>query len=344
MPDAGGEVVQLVAATRRSPGGTTGGRGTTTAVRRPARPPPQSACRARRMALPWTGLSTWRAILDRSATRRSCSGMDRGGGHGRCAARRVRRRHRPPSPAAPPLPRRAPRHVGRPPRPRAGRRASTVADLGAVTMAAFFHDAVYDPRGGDNEEQSAALAERVLAELGWPAGRARPRRHPGPGHRSTTRPPTIPTAAVLLDADLAVLGSEPAAYQAYVTGVRAEYAPRRRRGLARRPRAPCCADSSTGDRLYCTAAAAARWEARAGRQHDGRAGQPLTSPGAPAGRSALAGGGRPPNPDRDQRGRRGRRRPRPRRSGSGVSVAAITGQCTGARPRATISRARARRR
>ena len=30
--------------------------------------------------------------------------------------------------------------------------------------------------------------------------------------------------AVLLDADLAVLGSEPASYQAYIAGVRSEYA------------------------------------------------------------------------------------------------------------------------
>jgi predicted metal-dependent HD superfamily phosphohydrolase len=31
-------------------------------------------------------------------------------------------------------------------------------------------------------------------------------------------------AAILMDADLAVLGDEPAVYQAYVNGVRAEYA------------------------------------------------------------------------------------------------------------------------
>ena len=31
-------------------------------------------------------------------------------------------------------------------------------------------------------------------------------------------------AAILFDADLAILGSSPAEYQAYVTGVRAEYA------------------------------------------------------------------------------------------------------------------------
>jgi predicted metal-dependent HD superfamily phosphohydrolase len=96
-------------------------------------------------------------------------------------------------------------------------------DEGAVVAAAFFHDAVYDPRATDNEEQSARLAERVLAGLGWDADRGR---RVGDLVRATAahRAPADDDTAVLLDADLAVLGSDPAAYQAYVTGVRTEYA------------------------------------------------------------------------------------------------------------------------
>ena len=40
----------------------------------------------------------------------------------------------------------------------------------AVELAAWFHDAVYDGRPGADEEASAVLAERVLAELKAPAG------------------------------------------------------------------------------------------------------------------------------------------------------------------------------
>ena len=41
---------------------------------------------------------------------------------------------------------------------------------------------------------------------------------------ATHEAPIDSDTAVLLDADLAVLGSEPASYQAYVAGVRSEYA------------------------------------------------------------------------------------------------------------------------
>jgi predicted metal-dependent HD superfamily phosphohydrolase len=136
-----------------------------------------------------------------------------------------------------------------------------VHDAPAVAAAAFFHDAVYDPPANDNEFESAALAERVLAELGWDARRCRA---VGDLVRATAghEPDGDPDRSVLIDADLAVLGSEPAAYQAYATGVRVEYAHLDddawrqgraevlRRLLARQP-------------LFATEPGRRRWEARA---------------------------------------------------------------------------------
>jgi predicted metal-dependent HD superfamily phosphohydrolase len=102
-----------------------------------------------------------------------------------------------------------------------------------VVAAGLYHDAIYDPRVDNNEALSAVLAARDLAEIGWPTPRcdsvaamimataghlADPARSSGHGDDLAD------DTAMLLDADLAILGAEPGAYQAYVNGVRAEYA------------------------------------------------------------------------------------------------------------------------
>ncbi|MEU6867486.1 hypothetical protein ABZ924_30300 [Streptomyces sp. NPDC046876] len=101
--------------------------------------------------------------------------------------------------------------------------APHAADPAAVELAAWFHDAVYRPDRSENEERSAALAERALHELGIPEERtaevARLVRltvthDPAPGDTN---------GEVLCDADLAVLAGEPDAYAAYAAAVRAEY-------------------------------------------------------------------------------------------------------------------------
>jgi predicted metal-dependent HD superfamily phosphohydrolase len=102
---------------------------------------------------------------------------------------------------------------------------STPVDLDAVRAAALFHDAVYDPRSTTNEHDSAVLARRVLADCGWEP--ARVDRVAGLIELTAGHHPAGDTdlgADILLDADLAILGAEPADYRAYVTGVRAEYA------------------------------------------------------------------------------------------------------------------------
>lgn len=103
--------------------------------------------------------------------------------------------------------------------------AHPVPDVEVLLAAALFHDAVYDPTAAapSNEVHSAALAAHVLGEVGWAAGRVGElvrlvelTAGHEPDHGDVA-------GAVLVDADLAVLGGDAASYAAYVTGVRAEY-------------------------------------------------------------------------------------------------------------------------
>ncbi|MFG3286595.1 hypothetical protein [Streptomyces sp. NPDC048111] len=93
-----------------------------------------------------------------------------------------------------------------------------------VRLAAWFHDAVYLPDRSENEERSAALAERALPEAGLTrqdtAEVARLVR------LTVTHAPEEDDAngAVLCDADLAILAAAPEAYAAYAAAVREEYA------------------------------------------------------------------------------------------------------------------------
>ncbi len=100
-----------------------------------------------------------------------------------------------------------------------------IEHLDEVVAAAFYHDAVYEPAYPANERASARLARRDLASIGWNADaveRVASMIEATEHSASISEPPTADTA-VLLDADLAVLGADPGAYSAYVTGVRAEY-------------------------------------------------------------------------------------------------------------------------
>lgn len=94
-----------------------------------------------------------------------------------------------------------------------------------LIAAALYHDAIYDPRADDNEARSAELAVRDLTAVGWTSEQCSTVAAmivATAGHVGTTDAGTAQTA-ILLDADLAILGADPRAYQAYVNGVRAEY-------------------------------------------------------------------------------------------------------------------------
>jgi predicted metal-dependent HD superfamily phosphohydrolase len=129
-----------------------------------------------------------------------------------------------------------------------------------VRLAAWCHDAVYDPRapGDRNEHDSAALADALLTPTGVPAGAVA---EVGrlvlltAGHRVDA---TDAAGALLCDADLAVLAAPPPEYDRYAAAIRREYAhvpePDYRTGRARVLSALLALPT-----LYHHPALAARW-------------------------------------------------------------------------------------
>jgi predicted metal-dependent HD superfamily phosphohydrolase len=92
-----------------------------------------------------------------------------------------------------------------------------------VRFAAWFHDAVYDPRASDNEERSAALAGDRLQQLRMPPETVAAVRRLVLLTRQHLADPDDPDGHVLVDADLAILGAPPADYQRYAGQIRREY-------------------------------------------------------------------------------------------------------------------------
>lgn len=95
-------------------------------------------------------------------------------------------------------------------------------DPRGVFLAVLAHDAIYDVARADNEEQSALVAREWAERLGLPSATAERLVRATAGHAG---PPPGDDADLLafLDCDLAILGAEPARYDAYADGVRAEY-------------------------------------------------------------------------------------------------------------------------
>ncbi len=130
-------------------------------------------------------------------------------------------------------------------------------DRDAIVLAAWFHDAVYDGRG-DDEERSARLAEDALAGTPLVAVVGRLVRL-----TATHRPADDDHAGqALCDADLAILAADTDRYAAYVRGVRTEYAHVPDADFAA-GRAAVLRDLLAKPTLFHTEAARARWEQRA---------------------------------------------------------------------------------
>ncbi|MEN3538565.1 metal-dependent phosphohydrolase [Microbispora sp. ZYX-F-249] len=101
--------------------------------------------------------------------------------------------------------------------------AAQAEDPTAVRLAAWFHDAVYDGRPGWDEERSAQLARARLPACGLPAERVREVARLVRLTAGHAYEPGDVNAAVLCDADLAILAAPPGAYAAYTRAVREEY-------------------------------------------------------------------------------------------------------------------------
>ena len=101
-----------------------------------------------------------------------------------------------------------------------------IEDPNALHLAVWFHDAVYDPRAKDNEARSAELAADFLTPLGVPAAtidRVASLVN-ATAHLASAELPADRDAAVLLDADLAILGASEGRYRRYAADIRKEYA------------------------------------------------------------------------------------------------------------------------
>ena len=149
----------------------------------------------------------------------------------------------------------------------------------ALDLAAFFHDAVYDPRSSTNEGDSAGLfAEFVADLLGTDGGGASdiPRTVRGIILATASHAASAASAAssgdaltcAFLDADMSVLGRDPARYDEYAGQIRAEYSfVERGTYCARRAEVLGSflpdGDGDGGRHIYATARGRDMWEGRA---------------------------------------------------------------------------------
>ncbi|MFD0203033.1 MULTISPECIES: HD domain-containing protein [Saccharothrix] len=132
----------------------------------------------------------------------------------------------------------------------------TPRERAVLTLAALVHDVIYDGVPGEDERRSAEWARERLAGL--------PEADEVASLVLATAEHTSddPLTCLLLDADLAILGSDPATYGRYRTAVRAEYA-HVPDDAWRVGRAKVLRSLAARDPLYATPRARARWEARA---------------------------------------------------------------------------------
>jgi predicted metal-dependent HD superfamily phosphohydrolase len=91
----------------------------------------------------------------------------------------------------------------------------------SIELALWFHDAIYDPKKNDNEEQSAEFAKIVLSRAQLPSGRI------DTVTRlilaTKTHASSDEDTRLLIDIDLAILGQPTERFDQYERQIRSEY-------------------------------------------------------------------------------------------------------------------------
>lgn len=138
----------------------------------------------------------------------------------------------------------------------------SATDRALLTIAAGAHDVVYDGQPGDDERRSAEWARAHLTRAGVAEEHVARVESLVLATLTHTADPGDLVAAALLDADLAVLGADPAGYDRYRDAVRAEYAAYDDEAW-RAGRTAVMTGLLAHDPLYVTEPARDRWEAAA---------------------------------------------------------------------------------
>ncbi len=96
-------------------------------------------------------------------------------------------------------------------------------NLPAIQLAAWFHDVIYNSKSQDNEERSTEYAATVLTQLKIPITTVELVQNFILNTKNHQAAPSNIDSQILLDADLAILGSPELEYKAYTQAIRQEY-------------------------------------------------------------------------------------------------------------------------
>jgi len=142
--------------------------------------------------------------------------------------------------------------------------AELFEDIERIKFAVWYHDFVYQPLRKDNEVKSAEVCKRRMARIGFPQYRRKASDDLIIATRDHVPPPHLQGIdnQLMLDFDLAILGSSPETYETYSKQIRKEFkvVPF---FLYKRGRKKILSRYLERDYIYCTEIARDRWESQA---------------------------------------------------------------------------------